>query len=357
MDGRPFYAEDKLDGIRAQVHKSGDGPDRPRAIYTRTMDRTDASFPDVVEAVRRCRASSCSTARSSPGATAASSLRPHPEAPRPQDADPQDSPREPCRVRRVRPALSRRRTSDGPAVERAARAVCRSWRGPGRPSPSAPRLLTTAITEVITPEQIAAAFDAARQRRNEGIVLKDPESPYSPGRRGQAWLKVKTHLPTFDCVVTAAETGHGKRRNWLSDYTFAVWDRDPALPDAQLVNVGKAYSGVTDEEIVQLTDLFTQPPSASTAASAWSSRRSCWRSPATRSSAAPATRAATRFVSPGSSASAGTSAEDADRLARIVEIYEKLPQLRPPHAPRPAPARPRTDAVRLTPWTGAQGPA
>jgi DNA ligase-1 len=71
------------------------------------------------------------------------------------------------------------------------------------------------------------------------------------------WLKLKTHLPTFDCVVTFAETGHGKRRNSLSDYTFAVWDREPTEPGAQLVNVGKAYSGVTDAEIVQLTELFT----------------------------------------------------------------------------------------------------
>jgi len=98
--------------------------------------------------------------------------------------------------------------------------------------------------------------NAARARRNEGIVLKDPDSTYSTGRRGQWWLKLKTHLPTFDCVVTAAEYGHGKRREVLSDYTFAVWDRDPQLPGATLVNVGKAYSGLTDEEIGQLTRLF-----------------------------------------------------------------------------------------------------
>ena len=71
------------------------------------------------------------------------------------------------------------------------------------------------------------------------------------------WLKLKTHLPTFECVVTAAEYGHGKRRGVLSDYTFAVWDKDPTQhEDAQLVNIGKAYSGVTDAEIAQLTDIF-----------------------------------------------------------------------------------------------------
>ncbi len=87
-------------------------------------------------------------------------------------------------------------------------------------------------------------------------MLKDPASPYSPGRRGQIWLKLKSHLPTLDCVVTAAEYGHGKRRTVLSDYTFAVWDRNPAEPGATLVNVVKAYIGVTDEVIDQLTQTF-----------------------------------------------------------------------------------------------------
>jgi DNA ligase-1 len=69
------------------------------------------------------------------------------------------------------------------------------------------------------------------------------------------WFKIKTHLPTFDCVVTAAEFGHGKRKAVLSDYTFAVWDGEPS-EGGRLVNVGKAYSGVTDQEINQLTELF-----------------------------------------------------------------------------------------------------
>jgi DNA ligase-1 len=115
--------------------------------------------------------------------------------------------------------------------------------------------MTDAI-EVRTSDDIKRAFNAAREcRRNEGIVLKDPDSPYAPGRRGKMWLKLKTHLPTFDCVVTAAEYGHGKRRGVLSDYTFAVWSDDPAA-GGQLVNIGKAYSGCTDEEIAQLTATF-----------------------------------------------------------------------------------------------------
>jgi DNA ligase-1 len=121
---------------------------------------------------------------------------------------------------------------------------------------SDPLLLITKVTPVTSADEIDRAFCAARDCRNEGLILKHPASPYSPGRRGQMWLKIKTHLPTFDCVVTAAEYGHGKRRNSLSDYTFAVWDREPTEPGAALVNVGKAYSGVTDAEIAQLTDLF-----------------------------------------------------------------------------------------------------
>ena len=69
-------------------------------------------------------------------------------------------------------------------------------------------------------------------------------------------MKLKTHLPTLDCVVTAAEYGHGKRRAVLSDYTFAVWDRDPAEEGATLVNVGKAFTGLTDAEIAEYTQVF-----------------------------------------------------------------------------------------------------
>ena len=117
-------------------------------------------------------------------------------------------------------------------------------------------MIITAVTSVSTAQHIDAAFCKARACRNEGLVLKDPDSAYSPGRRGQMWFKLKTHLPTLDCVVTAAEYGHGKRRGVLSDYTFAVWDKEPTEPGAQLVNIGKAYSGVTDEEIAQLTKTF-----------------------------------------------------------------------------------------------------
>jgi DNA ligase-1 len=96
-------------------------------------------------------------------------------------------------------------------------------------------------------------FDAARARGNEGLMIKDPASSYKPGRRGREWLKLKKALATLDVVVTTVELGHGKRRNVLSDYTFAV-RRSEA--DSELLNVGKAYSGLTDVEIAQMTEWF-----------------------------------------------------------------------------------------------------
>ena len=101
-----------------------------------------------------------------------------------------------------------------------------------------------------TAEEIENRFLLALNVGNEGLLAKAPESPYVPGRRGQFWMKLKRPLATLDVVVTIAEYGHGKRRGLLSDYTFAVRD------DGRLVNIGKAYSGLTDAEIRDLTQYF-----------------------------------------------------------------------------------------------------
>jgi DNA ligase 1 len=101
-----------------------------------------------------------------------------------------------------------------------------------------------------TVEEIENRFVSALGTGNEGLLAKAPQSPYVPGRRGQFWMKLKRPLATLDVVVTAVEYGHGKRRGLLSDYTFAVRD------DGRLVNIGKAYSGLTDVEIRQMTDYF-----------------------------------------------------------------------------------------------------
>jgi DNA ligase-1 len=101
-------------------------------------------------------------------------------------------------------------------------------------------------------EAFEREFEAALARGNEGIMAKAPGAPYTPGRRGRHWLKLKRPMATLDVVVTAVEYGHGKRRGLLSDYTFAVRD------GAELRNIGKAYSGLTDEEIRRLTEYFLE---------------------------------------------------------------------------------------------------
>jgi ATP-dependent DNA ligase I len=113
-----------------------------------------------------------------------------------------------------------------------------------------PRVILAPALTANSPEHLEEIFSAARQRGNEGLMIKDLNSAYTPGRRGKAWLKLKKELATLDVVVTAVEWGHGKRNKVLSDYTFAVRE------DAKLLNVGKAYSGLTDAEIAEMTEWF-----------------------------------------------------------------------------------------------------
>jgi DNA ligase 1 len=112
------------------------------------------------------------------------------------------------------------------------------------------RIIRAPVFHASSPKELDQLFDAAQARGNEGLMIKDPESPYTPTRRGKSWLKLKRELATLDVVVTAVEWGHGKRIGVLSDYTFAVRDGD------RLLNVGKAYSGLTDAEISEMTKWF-----------------------------------------------------------------------------------------------------
>jgi len=98
-------------------------------------------------------------------------------------------------------------------------------------------------------DELEQLFADARARHNEGLLAKDPESTYTPGRRGLAWLKLKKPLDTLDVVVIGAEWGNGKRRGVLSDVTFAVRVDD----SDELVPIGKAYTGLTDAEIAEMT--------------------------------------------------------------------------------------------------------
>jgi len=110
------------------------------------------------------------------------------------------------------------------------------------------RLMISPSRLVESVEDIDRAYAEARARANEGVMLKAAGSVYQPGRRGLAWVKLKRELATLDVVVTGAEFGHGKRAGILSDYTFAVRGTG-----GELLNVGKAYSGLTDAEIAEMS--------------------------------------------------------------------------------------------------------
>ena len=112
--------------------------------------------------------------------------------------------------------------------------------------------LLARLEEATSPADLDRIFVDTRERGHEGLMVKDPASPYTPGRRGLAWLKLKRPLATLDVVVTSVELGHGKRKGVLSDYTFAVKD----TKTGRLVNVGKAYTGLTDEEIRDMTSIL-----------------------------------------------------------------------------------------------------
>jgi DNA ligase 1 len=117
-----------------------------------------------------------------------------------------------------------------------------------------PHFQVARVIPVHSADEIEQAFQQARQRLNEGLMIKDPDSFYLPGNRGMFWFKLKKELATLDVVVVGAEFGHGKRNGVLSDYTFAVRDETTG----NLLPIGKAYSGLTDAEIAELTEHFKQ---------------------------------------------------------------------------------------------------
>jgi DNA ligase-1 len=117
--------------------------------------------------------------------------------------------------------------------------------------------IINSIYKLVNSEQeIIAIFEKSKDIGHEGLVLKDPDSNYHPGKRGRYWVKLKKELDTIDAVVLIAEYGHGKRAGFLSDYTFAVRDDDSNNKNnsvSDLRTIGKAYSGLTDNEIHEMT--------------------------------------------------------------------------------------------------------
>ncbi len=241
-----WLVEDKYDGVRAQIHKHG----ATVKLFSRTFSEMNRSFPEVAAA-----AAAQSGDFILDGEIVARregrSLPFRYLQPRLQRLDPSEALRGEIPVVFVAfdaLATGGRFLIDEPLDER--RALLASLVRPGPTLEIAP---WTALEAEAAPERIEELFGAARERGNEGLVFKRAASPYAPGRRGRSWLKLKRELSTLDCVVVAVEWGHGKRANVLSDYTFAV---RRAAADDELLTIGKAYSGLTDAEIAQMTEWF-----------------------------------------------------------------------------------------------------
>jgi len=236
--GADALADDKYDGIRAQIHTDG-GEVR---IYSRTLDNVTHRFPEIEAAAKALGRGAILD-----GEIVAFRDRILPFAI--------------IQTRLGRKKISAKLLEEAPVVffafdllyldgealfeiplrERLAKLASLHIGGAIRPSDQSPIRDAAHVDEL---------FDAARARANEGLVVKDPNSIYTPGRRGKSWLKYKKALATLDCVVTFAQWGNGKRRHVLSDLTFGV------LRDGEVVNIGKAYSGLTDAEIAAMTEDF-----------------------------------------------------------------------------------------------------
>jgi DNA ligase-1 len=109
-----------------------------------------------------------------------------------------------------------------------------------------PDFVLSPTVEAATWDELARRRDEARERNVEGVMLKRWSSPYRTGRRRGDWWKWKIDPYTIDAVLIYAQPGHGRRANLLTDYTFAVWK------DSELTPVAKAYSGLSNEEILEL---------------------------------------------------------------------------------------------------------
>ena len=249
--GDEAWIEDKYDGIRAQLHVDASGSVR---LFSRDLNDVTRSFPEVVEAAAELGAEAPLVIDGELVPWRAGSVL--------------DFASLQTRLGRVRP--SKELLAEVPVVlvafdllhhggadllETPLRDRRTSLDALRLPERTGERILRSHLATARTIAAVDRAFDDARERRNEGLMVKDPGSTYQPGRRGLGWLKLKKALATLDCVVVGVEWGHGKRRGVLSDYTFAVRETD--APDARLLTIGKAYTGLTDAEIATMTERFT----------------------------------------------------------------------------------------------------
>lgn len=238
-----FFVEDKFDGIRAQAHSK----EGRVAIYSRTMDEITDRFPELINPLKKLVLDAVIDGEIVPAR--GDRILPFSE----------------LQKRLGRKSVSIDLQEQVPVILVAYDLLYVGGKVLIDEPLEARRLLleqllsgdgTVRLSLATRFHQVSALddeFNNARARGNEGLMIKSPTSVYKPGRRGREWLKLKRAIATLDVVITAVEVGHGKRRNLLSDYTFAVRRSEE---DGELLNIGKAYSGLTDAELETMTDWF-----------------------------------------------------------------------------------------------------
>lgn len=238
-----FFVEDKFDGIRAQAHVNSERV----AMYSRTLDEISHRFPELTPALNLLPTDAILDGEIVPAL--GNKILPFAE----------------LQKRLGRKLVSKELLAATPvvfvaydllyangqvlldeALEARREKLERLITGEGPLRLSGARRFANAA-------ELDDEFKAARERGNEVLMIKDPRSRYKPGKRGRDWLKLKRALATLDVAVTAVEVGHGKRRHLLSDYTFAVRRSED---NDELLNIGKAYSGLTDAELAEMSEWF-----------------------------------------------------------------------------------------------------
>jgi DNA ligase-1 len=251
---KPLICEYKYDGIRVQMHKSG----QEIRMFSRKLADVTNAFPELADAALSATATATSSASSSPSSNIDFILDGEILAFRNN---------KPLHFQELQKRLRKKTVTEqiiaevpviytvydimyfnGEAIikkplnERKEILSCIVFKQP---------IINSSYKIVNSEQEIISMFGVSKDIGHEGLVLKEPNSQYHPGRRGRYWVKLKKELDTIDAVILIAEYGHGKRAGTLSDYTFAVRDEKN---NNKLRVIGKAYSGLTDEEIDDMTN-------------------------------------------------------------------------------------------------------
>ncbi|SDF26642.1 DNA ligase-1 [Methanolobus vulcani] len=236
----------KFDGARVQIHKEGDNI----TLFSRRLENITGSLPDIVEAVRE---NIDAQSAILDGEAVAIDENGRPRAF--QDIlkrfrrkyDVQSTAREIPLILNLFDImyLNGEELLDLPLVQRREK-----LEGCVR-SGDKIRVDTQYITDDL--DRIMEVYNEALKAGHEGVMIKNPQSPYSPGKRGKNWLKKKPVMETLDLVVIGAEWGYGRRTSYLGSYALACHDPDTG----RFLPVGRVATGFSDEQLAELTELFS----------------------------------------------------------------------------------------------------